>query len=125
MKIKNQNALLKALLGAGLYLLDPVRDRFADHIDDWSDKARDGYDEASGRISRAGRAMRGYDGSGFATAGALLVGLGVGVGVGLLFAPASGEKTRSNIANKVQDLGERVRSRVSSETEAATATYSG
>lgn len=123
MKIRNQNALLKALLGAGLYLLDPVRDHFADRIDDWSDKARDGYDEASERVTRAGRAIRGTDNHALGTLGAMLIGVGIGVGVGLLFAPASGEETRGNLADRVQDLGGRVRSRVSSETEGATGTY--
>ncbi len=123
MKIRNQNALLKALLGAGLYMLDPVRDRFADRIDDWSEKAHEGFDVASDRVTRAGRAIRGEDGNGLGTAAALLIGLGIGVGVGLLFAPASGEETRSNLADRVQGIGDRVRSRVSTETEGATGTY--
>ena len=38
-------------------------------------------------------------------------GVGVGVGVGLLIAPASGEETRADIANKVSDFGEKVRDR--------------
>jgi hypothetical protein len=123
MKMKNQNALLKALLGAGLYLLDPIRERMSDHIGDWSDRASDGYDEASNRVSRASKAIRGEDGNALGTVGALLIGVGIGVGVGLLFAPASGEETRSNLADKVQDLGDRVRTRVSSENEGATGTY--
>jgi hypothetical protein len=32
-------------------------------------------------------------------------------GVGLLIAPASGEETRADIANKVSDFGEKVRDR--------------
>ena len=121
MKNRNQNALLKALLGAGLYLLDPVRDRLSDQFDDLSGKAKNGIDTATERMSRAGRAIRGEDSSGWGTAGALFI--GIGVGVGLLFAPASGEETRSNLADRVQDLGDRVRSRVSSEDEGATGTY--
>jgi hypothetical protein len=123
MKDRNQNALLKALLGAGLYLLDPVRDRLSDRFDDLSGKAKDGIDTATERMSRAGRAIRGEDSGGLGTAGALLIGIGIGVGVGLLFAPASGEETRSSLADRVQDLGDRVRSRVSSESEGATGTY--
>ena len=124
MKIRNQSALLKALLGAGLYLLDPVRDRIADRVDDWTEKAQDSYDDAAERVTRAGRAIRGEDSHVLGTAAAFLIGIGVGVGVGLLFAPASGEETRSNIAGKVQDLGERVRSRVSSQApQGATGTY--
>jgi hypothetical protein len=123
MKTRNQSALLKALLGAGLYLLDPVRDRFADRIDDWSDRAKDVSEEASERVSRAGKAIRGEDSHAIGTLGALLIGVGIGVGVGLLFAPASGEETRENLADRVQGLGDRVRSRVSSETEGATGTF--
>ena len=37
--------------------------------------------------------------------GALLIGVGIGVGVGLLIAPASGEETRADIANKVSAFG--------------------
>jgi gas vesicle protein len=33
-----------------------------------------------------------------------LVGLGVGLGLGLLFAPMSGEETRTNIADRASDL---------------------
>jgi hypothetical protein len=42
-------------------------------------------------------------------------GIGLGIGVGILLAPASGEETRSSIAEKVQDVGERVRGRFSPE----------
>jgi hypothetical protein len=41
--------------------------------------------------------------------------VGLGIGVGILLAPASGEETRSSIAEKVQDVGERVRDRFSLE----------
>jgi gas vesicle protein len=43
--------------------------------------------------------------------GALLIGVGVGVGVGLLIAPASGEETRTDIANKISGFSEKVRDR--------------
>jgi hypothetical protein len=44
-------------------------------------------------------------------------GIGLGIGIGILLAPASGEKTRSSITEKVQDAGERVRGRVSPEVK--------
>jgi gas vesicle protein len=109
MKIRDRNNLFKALLGAGLYMLDPVRDRIAGRIDDMTERAQDTYDEASDRMGRAGRAIRGEDSHILGTLTALLVGVGVGVGVGLLIAPASGEETRNNIAGKVQDVTDRVR----------------
>lgn len=121
MKLKNQN-VMRALLGAGLYLLDPVRDRLADRLDDWSSRAEDTLDEASDRFNRTTRAIRGEDHGGFSAVAALLIGVGVGVGVGMLFAPASGDEIRSNLAErmqdvsgKVQDLGGKVRERFSSE----------
>ena len=98
------------LLGTGLYLL---RDQLADRIESASDKAKDAYDTASGRLRRASRAMTGEDRSGLGSTAALLVGVGVGVTLGILFAPASGEQIQRNIADT---FGERIRSRVSGES---------
>jgi gas vesicle protein len=38
-----------------------------------------------------------------------LVGLGIGVGLGVLFAPTSGEQTRSNIRERATDLADNAR----------------
>ncbi|MGB8889616.1 MAG: YtxH domain-containing protein [Candidatus Korobacteraceae bacterium] len=38
-----------------------------------------------------------------------LVGLGVGIGLGLLFAPMSGEETRTNLADRANDLASSAR----------------
>ncbi len=38
-----------------------------------------------------------------------LIGLGVGVGLGLLFAPMSGEETRTNLADRANDLASSAR----------------
>ncbi len=38
-----------------------------------------------------------------------LVGLGVGVGLGLLFAPMSGEETRTNLSDRANDLANTAR----------------
>ncbi|MFZ3212449.1 MAG: YtxH domain-containing protein [Terriglobales bacterium] len=65
-----------------------------------------------------------------------LVGLGIGIGLGVLFAPVSGDETRSNIRDRANDLAdtaretfeqgrERVRNGISAmrgEAEAATGT---
>ena len=122
MKLRNK-ALFNALLGAGLYLLDPVRDRLAERIEDFSDRAQDTYETATDRMDRASRAIRGDDSHFMSTATALLIGLGLGVSVGLLFAPAAGEETRSNLADKVQDFGDKIRNRFSSEPHPASGTY--
>ena len=47
---------------------------------------------------------------------AVLIGVGIGVGVGMLLAPASGEETRENLADRVRD-------RFSREKEPSTGTY--
>ena len=122
MKLRNKS-LFNALLGAGLYLLDPVRDRLAESIEDFTDRAQDTYESATERMDRASRVIRGDDSHFMGTATALLIGVGLGVSVGMLFAPASGEETRSNLADKVQDFGDKVRNRFSSEPQPASRTY--
>jgi len=119
MKLRNKS-LFNALLGAGLY---PVRDRLAESVEDFTDRAQDTYETAAERMDRASRVIRGDDSHFMSTATALLIGVGLGVSVGMLFAPASGEETRSNLADKVQDFGGKVRSRFSSEPQPASGTY--
>jgi len=123
MRLRKENILWNVLLGTGVYLLDTMRGRLTDVMDDFSGTARDTYDEASRRVSRASDVIRGEDHRGMSTAAALLIGVGVGVGVGMLLAPASGEETRNNLSDKVQEFGGRMRDKFSSEREAATGTY--
>jgi len=118
-----KNTLLDVLMGAGLFLLDPVRDRLADSIENLTDRAQETYETASGRLGRASSAIRGQDHSGLNSAAAMLIGLGIGVGVGMLLAPASGEETRSNLADKVHNFGDRVRERMQNEPRPASGTY--
>jgi YtxH-like protein len=115
MRLRKENLLWNVLLGTGVYLIDSLRDRLNDSIDDIGDRARDTYNEASRRVSRASNVIRGEDHRGLNTAATLLIGIGVGVGVGMLLAPASGEETRRDISNKVQEFGDRVRDRFSGE----------
>jgi hypothetical protein len=116
MRPRDKNPLLSILLGTGLYLLDPVRDRLADQIDSLSDRAKDVLDSASGRVRRVPRAVTGEDRSGIGSTAALFLGVGVGVALGILFAPASGEQIRRNIADTFQESGGRIRTRVSGES---------
>ncbi len=113
MKLRREKVLWNVLLGTSVYLLDSLRGRLNEGIDDLSDRARDTYSEASRRAGRAVEVVRGEDHGGINTVAALLIGVGVGVGVGLLLAPASGEETRSSISNKVQEFGDKVRDRFS------------
>src|SRR5690242_10348801 len=123
MRLRKENLLWNALLGTSVYLLDSLRNRLSDSVDDLSDRARDTYDTTSRRVSRAADVIRGEDHSALGTAGALLLGVGVGVGLGLLLAPASGEETRGNISNKVHEFGDRVREKVQEQKRESSGTY--
>lgn len=124
MGLRKEKVLWNVLLGTSVYLLDSLRNRMSDGIDDLSERARDTYGEASRRASRAVEVVRGEDHSGINSAAALLIGVGVGVGVGMLLAPASGRDTRTQISNRVQEFGGRVRDKFSGEKrEPGTGTY--
>ena len=120
MRLKKESILTNVLLGTGLYLLDSLRDRVTDSVSDISDQARsraqDFIDTAQQRASRASDVIRGKEHRGLSTAAAILIGVGIGVGVGMLLAPASGEETRENLADRVRD-------RFSREKEPSTGTY--
>jgi gas vesicle protein len=90
-----------------------------------SDKARKRYQTASRRIGRASDALRGQDHHALRTATALLMGVGAGVGFGMLLAPATGQKTRADISEKVKDVREKVRNRSSRDPQGASGTYGG
>jgi hypothetical protein len=121
MKFKKQQ-LLSLLLGTGLYLLESMRERLPDNVDDIKGRVRDTYDTASDRVGRATAALRGEEDSHIlGKVGALLVGVGIGAGIGVLIAPASGEETRADIAGKVSDFSDKVRE--SAGKKRATGTY--
>jgi hypothetical protein len=121
------NKLLKLLLGTGLYLLEAsdsttksVRDRAVERMGDLRDVAQEKYELASDRVSRASRAIRGDDNDVLRGVLYFAAGTGVGIGLGLLLAPASGEETRSELAGRVHDIGDKVRRQFSSETATGT-----
>jgi YtxH-like protein len=122
MRRRKQNILLNLLLGTGAYLLYSKRHRLGD-IEDLKDRAVESYETASRRIGRASDALRGQDHQAVSTATASLMGVGVGVGIGMLFAPASGQKTRADISEKVKDVREKVRDRPSRKPQGASGTY--
>jgi ElaB/YqjD/DUF883 family membrane-anchored ribosome-binding protein len=121
------NRFLKLLLGTSLYLLEQsdsatrnARDRAAEQIEDLHDVAREKYQTAAKRVAKASRAIRGEDSDVVLNALRFAAGVGVGIGVGLILAPASGEETRSAIAGRVHEMGDRVRRQFSSETATGT-----
>ena len=124
MRFRKREPLFSVLLDTGLHLLDSLRHRLPDNMDDIKGKVRDTYSIASDRVSRATDALRGEEDSHvFGKLGALLIGVGIGVGVGLLIAPASGEETRADIAEKVSDIGDKVRERTEKKPQGATGTH--
>ena len=123
MRFRKREPLFGVLLDTGLHLIDSLRDRLPDNVDDIKDRVRDSYGTASRRVSRATDALRGEEDSHiFGTIGALVIGVGIGVGIGLLIAPASGEETRADITDKVSDFGEKVRERAGKKPQSATGT---
>jgi hypothetical protein len=124
MGFKKREPLLGVLIRTGLHLLDSLRDRLPDNVDDIRDRVRDTYDTASYRVGRATGALRGEEDSHiFGTVSALVIGVGIGVGIGLLIAPSSGEETRADLADKVTEFGDKVRERTGKKTRAATGTH--
>jgi YtxH-like protein len=125
MRFRKQEPLFGVLLDTGLHLLDSLRERLpGNNVDDIKDRVRDTYDTASHRVSRATDALRGEEDSHLlGKISALLIGVGIGVGIGLLIAPASGEDTRADIADKVSDFGDKVRERTGKKPQSATGTH--
>ncbi len=74
MRFKKREPLF-SVLDTGLYLLDSLRERRPDNVDDIKDRVRDTYDTASDRVSRATDALRGEEDSHLlGKVGALLIG---------------------------------------------------
>ena len=124
MRFKKREPLFNVLLDTGLHLLDSLRERLPDNVDDIKRRVRDTYDTASDRVSRATDALRGEEDSHMlGKVGALLIGVGIGVGIGVLIAPSSGEETRADITDKVSDFGDKVRQRTGKKPQDATGTH--
>ena len=126
MRFRKREPLFSILLDSGLEILDSLRERLPDNMDDIKGRVRDKYGTASQRVGRATRALRGEeDAQILGKAVALAIGVGIGVGIGLLIAPGSGEETRADIADKVSDFGDKVREATGKKPQAATGTYEG
>jgi hypothetical protein len=91
-----------------------VMDQTADQVERVTDRAADYADDARSAIFPEDHTLRNV----------LLfaAGVGVGVGAGLLLAPASGEEIRNSIGEKVQDISDKVKGRMSNQNYGATGT---
>jgi len=114
------NNLIKSILKTAVYFLDQT-DRFTGDV---RDRVSDSVDRAADRVSDRVSALRDqaeefYEGENHAMRNVITfaAGVAVGVGAGMLLAPASGEEIRGSIGDKVQDIGDRVRSRFSSASQ--------
>jgi gas vesicle protein len=109
------NKLLKSVLRTVVYLLeqtenvaDDMRERVSDTVDRAGDRISDLRDRARDFYPEEDHTLRNIL--------TFAAGVGVGAAAAILLAPASGEEFRSQIGDKVQDIGGRVRSRFSSES---------
>ena len=115
------NSLLKSILKTAVYFIEQS-DRVAGDV---RGRVSDSFESASDRVSDLrDRAQDLYEGENHTLRNLLTfaAGVGVGIGAGMLLAPASGEEIRETIGDKVQDIGDRVRNRFSSEARNATGT---
>ena len=105
------NSILKSLLKTAVYVIDQT----ADQVDRASDRASQFANDAKTAIfPEEDHTLRNVL--------VFVAGVGVGVGAGLLLAPASGEEIRNSIGEKVQDISDKVRGRVSNQNFSATGT---
>jgi len=105
------NSLLKSLLKTGVYIMDQT----ADQVDRASDRASQFADDARTAIFP-------QEDHTFRHLLMFAAGVGVGIGAGLLLAPASGEEIRNSIGEKVQDISDKVKGRMSGQEYSATGT---
>jgi hypothetical protein len=113
--------LLKSILKTAVYLLDQAEDV----ADDMRGRVSHSVDRAGDRVSDLrDRARDLYMGEDHTLRNVLTFAAGVGVGVAtaILLAPASGEELRSQIGEKVHDIGGRMRERFSESQRSATGT---
>jgi hypothetical protein len=111
------NNLIKSILKTVVYFLDQTDRITTDvraRVSDAADRVSDIRDRAVDIYSGPNHTVR--------NVAMFAAGVGVGVGTAILLAPASGEEIRGQIGNKVQDFGDRVKTRFSSAVRSATGT---
>lgn len=96
-------ALKTGLLLTDAKLWSSINEQLRDHLDDAGDSVRRGYETTTDRLEDARDALRGENHWASHTM-SFLGGMGLGVGLGLLFAPYSGEETRTAIRDRAADV---------------------
>jgi len=104
------NKFLRSLLKTGIYLLErsdhtagDIRDRVKARVEDLTFRAR--------------QAIRRQEDHTVRNAISFAAGTAFGIGLAILFAPASGEETRRELAGKVRIVGGREREQLSPEVK--------
>jgi gas vesicle protein len=117
--------LVKTILKTAVYVMDQA-ERASGELRDRAEKVSDKVSDAASDLADQGRSM--IVGEDHTARNVLLfaAGVGVGVGVGMLLAPSAGYELRSSMRDKVEDIGDRVRSQFTPATRArATGTEGG
>jgi hypothetical protein len=104
------NSVLKSLLKTAVYVMDQSTEQ-AERV---SERASQFADDARSVIFPEDHTLRNVL--------MFAAGIGVGVGAALLLAPSSGEELRNSIGEKVQDIRDKVKDRVSGQNFGATGT---
>src|SRR5215470_6236091 len=99
-------ALKFALLLTDAKLWGSITEHLGERASDMTDDFRRKYDDTTDRLSEARRALQGRS-HWVASTTCFLGGVGVGVGIGMLFAPATGEETRSVLRDKAMEMTNR------------------
>jgi len=99
-------------LKCGLLLTDAklwasVTEQLRDRADDLGDEVKRQYEDKADRLHEAHKALQGRR-HWVAPTMNFLGGIGLGMGLGILFAPVSGEETRTALREKVVDIKNKV-----------------
>lgn len=105
------NRLIKSLLKTAVYVMDQT----AEQVDRASDRASDVAEQAQSAVEDARNAIYPSTDHPLRNLLSFAAGIGVGVGAGMLLAPASGTEIRDSIGERVQNISDRVKGRVSSQ----------
>ncbi len=110
MKMK-WNGFLKSLLKTAVYVMDQTAEqveRASNHATHIADQAKSAVDNAASTIyPREDHTLRNLL--------SFAAGVGIGVGAGMLLAPSSGAEIRSSISDRVQNITDKVKGRVSTQ----------
>jgi hypothetical protein len=100
-------------LGGATPIGDKLRLKIGGFVNKFLKSLRDIGLDFLDQSERATRSIRRREDHTVRNAISFAAGIALGTGVGILLAPASGKATRTSIAERVQDVSERVRDRFS------------